>query len=95
MVKKMCVETCKTSVDELFSYLMQPLIDDNLTLSSTVEEQVALIPKEWIVELEQAFIRRGLKFTYSIKESETVWYNDSKPPYADISAPMYLLKVER
>lgn len=91
----MSVETYKTSVDELFSYLMQPLMDDNLTLSSTVEERMELIPKEWIIELEQAFTRHGLKFTYSIRESETVWHNDSNLPYATTSAPMYLLKVER
>jgi len=88
-------ETYKTSVDQLFSYLMQPLTDDTSTLSSTFEEKVELIPKEWIIELEQAFSRHGFKFTYSVKESETVWHNDSNMPYATISAPMYLLKVER
>ncbi|WP_407603157.1 hypothetical protein [Acinetobacter pittii] len=89
------IETYKTSVDELFSYLIQPLKDNTSTLSSTVEEKVELIPKEWIIELEQAFSRHGLKFTYSVKESETVWHNDSNMPYATTSAPMYLLKVER
>jgi hypothetical protein len=91
----MKVQSCKTSVDELFSYLMQPLNDDASKLFSTVEEKVEHIPKEWITELEQAFTRYGFKFTYSIKESETVWHHDSNMPYATISAPIYLLKVQR
>lgn len=91
----MNVKTYNTSVDELFSYLMQPLNDDASKLFSTVEEKVELVPNEYLTKLEQAFTRYGFKFTYSIKESETVWHNDSNIPYATTSAPMYLLKVER
>ena len=91
----MSVETYKTSVEEIFQYLIQPLNNDASKTSSTWEEKVELVPEEWLSELERAFTRYRFKFTYSIKESETVWHNDSNMPYATTSAPMYLFKVER
>ena len=84
-----------TSVDEIFQYLIQPLNNDASKLSSTWKEKVELVPKEWISELEQAFNRYGFKFSYSIKESETVWHNDSQGSYATVSAPLYLFNVQR
>lgn len=91
----MSVETYKTSVMEIFNYLIQSLERDASKSSSTLEEKVELVPKEWIIELEKLFTQHGLKFTYSIKESETVWHNDSNMPYKATSAPLYLFKVEK
>jgi hypothetical protein len=91
----MSVETYMTSVDEIFQYLIQPLNNDASKLSSTWEEKVELVPKEWISELEQAFTRYGFKFSYSLKEPETVWHYDSKVPYCTTSAPLYLFNVQR
>ena len=67
----MSVETYSTSVEEIFQYLIQPLNNDASKTSSTWEEKVELVPKEWISELEQAFTRYGFKFSYSIKEYVT------------------------
>ena len=91
----MSVETYKTSVEEIFQYLIQPLNNDASKTSSTWEEKVELVPKEWLSELERAFTKYGLNFKYSIKESETVWHNDSQGAYATVSAPLYLFNVQR
>jgi len=92
---KMHTEPYSTSMEEIFTFLYQGLASDNTLQKASHEETASNIQEEWLIQLEEAFRTKGLKFTYSIKPSETTFHNDGGHPHYATSDSLYTFEVER
>lgn len=92
----MNVTQYSTSVDEIFNYLYQDLFYNSDKQATTHEERADVVKEKWVIELEQIFKRKGLRFSYSLKPSERTCHSDDRGGvYFTINAPIYTFTLER
>lgn len=91
----MSISKYSTSKEQLFAYLYQDLLNNPSKPHTTLEERGDIINVKWLLQLEQIFKRKGLKFSYLLKPPTRTCHNSNGRFYFSISSPVYEFTLER